>query len=54
MGSHLRLSHGRRQALDIAKKILIDCATSVPKAVTVPTQRVDPGNAKELYAKLKF
>ncbi len=45
---------GAAQALELAKKILIDCATSVPKSVTVPTQRVDPGNAKELYAKLKF
>ena len=45
---------GAAQALDIAKKILIDCAASVPKAVTVATQRVDPSNAKGLYAKLKF
>ena len=38
----------------MAKKILLDCATSVPKTVTVPTQAISPSNAKELYAKLKF
>jgi ribose transport system substrate-binding protein len=42
---------GAAQALDLAKQILIDCATSVPRLVTVPTQRIDPTNAKEIYAK---
>ena len=45
---------GAAQALELAKKILIDCATSVPKTITVPTQLVSPENAKELYSKLKF
>jgi ribose transport system substrate-binding protein len=45
---------GAAQALQLAKKILIDCATSVPKTITVPTQLVSPENAKELYSKLKF
>jgi ribose transport system substrate-binding protein len=42
---------GAAQALDLAKKILIDCATSVPNLVTVPTMRIDPSNAKDIYAK---
>jgi ribose transport system substrate-binding protein len=41
---------GAAQALDLAKKILIDCATSVPRLVTVPTMRIDPSNAKAIYA----
>lgn len=45
---------GAAQALELAKKILIDCATSAPKSITVPTQLVSPENAKELYQKLKF
>jgi len=45
---------GAAEALELAKKILIDCATSVPRKITVPTMRVDPQNAKELYEKLKF
>jgi len=45
---------GAAQALHIAKQVLIDCASSVAKTVTVPTQRVDPANAKGLYAQLKF
>jgi ribose transport system substrate-binding protein len=42
---------GAAEALDLAKKILIDCASSVPRLVTVPTQRIDASNAKALYAK---
>nr|WP_321983376.1 substrate-binding domain-containing protein [uncultured Lichenicoccus sp.] len=42
---------GAAQALDLAKKILIDCATSVPALITVPTQLIDAGNAKEIYAR---
>ena len=45
---------GAAEALDLAKKILLDCAESVPAAVTVPTQAVTPENAKELNTKLKF
>ncbi len=42
---------GASQALELAKRILIDCATSVPKYVVVPTQLIDSDNAKEIYAK---
>ncbi|HTI01758.1 MAG TPA: substrate-binding domain-containing protein [Acidisoma sp.] len=42
---------GAAEALDLAKKILIDCATSVPRMVTVPTMRIDPTNAKAIYDK---
>lgn len=45
---------GATEALDLAKKILLDCAESVPAVVTVPTEAVTPDNAKELNAKLKF
>ena len=42
---------GAAEALALAKKILVDCATSVPKLVTVPTQLIDADNAKTIYAK---
>jgi ribose transport system substrate-binding protein len=42
---------GASEALEMAKKILIDCAESVPKLVTVPTQLIDAENAKAIYAK---
>ena len=42
---------GAAEALDLAKKILIDCATSVPRLVTVPTMLIDPSNAKAIYDK---
>ena len=45
---------GAPQALELAKKILIGCASSVPRTVTVPTQLIDAANAKELYGKEKF
>ena len=45
---------GAAEALDLAKKILLDCAESVPAVVTVPTEAVTQANAKELSAKLKF
>ena len=45
---------GAAEALDLAKKILIDCATEVPRNVTVPSQRIDATNAKELYGKETF
>ena len=45
---------GAAQALELAKKILIDCATEVPRNVLVPTQRIDQGNAKEFYGKEQF
>ncbi len=42
---------GAAQALDLAKKILIDCAASVPALITVPTQLIDAGNAKAIYTR---
>ena len=45
---------GAAQALELAKKILIDCATEVPRNVLVPTQRIDQTNAKEFYGKEQF
>lgn len=45
---------GAEQALELAKKILIDCASEVPRNVKVPTQRIDKANAKALYGKEQF
>ena len=45
---------GAPEALDLARKILLDCATSVPDTVTVPTLAITTDNAKDLNAKLKF
>ena len=45
---------GAAQALELAKRILIDCATEVPRNVLVPTQRIDQSNAKEFYGKEQF
>jgi ribose transport system substrate-binding protein len=45
---------GAAEALDLAKRILIDCATEVPRNVTVPTTLIDKQNAKELYGKEQF
>ncbi len=45
---------GAAEAVDLAKKILLDCAESVPAVVTVPTLAITKENAKELNAKLKF
>lgn len=45
---------GAAEALDIAKRILIDCATEVPRNVVVPSQRIDATNAKELYTRERF
>lgn len=45
---------GAAEALDLAKKILIDCATEVPRNVVVPSQRIDAQNAKDLYSKQQF
>ncbi len=45
---------GAAEALDLAKRILIDCASSVPRQVTVPTQLIDQSNAKSLYGKEQF
>ena len=45
---------GAAQALELTKKILIDCATEVPRNVVVPTQIIDRANAKAMYDKEKF
>ena len=45
---------GAAEALDLAKRILIDCASEVPRKVTVDSQRIDSGNAKGLYGKQAF
>jgi len=45
---------GAAQALELAKKIPIECATEVPRNVVVPSQRIDQSNAKELFGKEQF
>lgn len=45
---------GAAQALELAKKILIECATEVSRNVVVPSQRIDQSNAKELFGKEQF
>jgi ribose transport system substrate-binding protein len=45
---------GAAEALDLAKRILIDCATEVPRNITVPTKLISSENAKELYSKEQF
>jgi ribose transport system substrate-binding protein len=42
---------GGREAIDLAKKILVDC-TTVPKTTTLQTQQVTADNAAQVYAKL--
>jgi ribose transport system substrate-binding protein len=39
---------GGPQAIDMAKKILLDCADSVDAVVTVPTTAITPDNAKAM------
>jgi ribose transport system substrate-binding protein len=45
---------GASEALDLAKKILLECASSVPASVTVSTLAITKDNAQELDKKLKF
>ncbi len=45
---------GATESLDLAKKILLDCAESVPDTVTVPTLAITKENAADLEKKLKF
>jgi ribose transport system substrate-binding protein len=45
---------GAAEALDLAKKILIDCVASVPDTVTVPTLAITKDNAADLDKKMKF
>jgi len=39
---------GAKEAIDMAKSILLDCATSVPTTVTVATTAITPENAKQM------
>jgi ribose transport system substrate-binding protein len=39
---------GAKEAIDMAKSILLDCATEVPKVVTVETTAITPENAKAM------
>jgi ribose transport system substrate-binding protein len=42
---------GGKEAVDAAKKILVDCAT-VEKEQILPTQKITPDNATQVYAEL--
>ena len=42
---------GGPEAIDMAKKILLDCAETVDTVVTVPTTAITPDNAKSLMGK---
>jgi ribose transport system substrate-binding protein len=39
---------GAKEAIDMAKSILLDCATTVPATVTVDTTAITPENAKQM------
>lgn len=41
---------GAKEAIDMAKSILLDCATEVPTTVTVDTTAITPDNAKAMMA----
>jgi ribose transport system substrate-binding protein len=43
---------GGREAIDLAKKLLVDCAKDVPKTTTLETMQITKENATEAYAKL--
>lgn len=43
---------GGREAVDLARRILVDCAGDVPRTTTLDTMRVTKDNATETYAKL--
>jgi ribose transport system substrate-binding protein len=42
---------GAKEAIDMAKSILLDCATSVPATVTVDTTAITAQNAKQMMGK---
>jgi ribose transport system substrate-binding protein len=42
---------GAKEAIDMAKSILLDCATSVPAVVTVDTTAITAQNAKQMMGK---
>jgi ribose transport system substrate-binding protein len=39
---------GAKEAIDMAKSILLDCASEVPTVVTVETTAITPENAKSM------
>lgn len=41
---------GAKEAIDMAKSILLDCAEKVPTIVTVPTTAITPDNAKQMMS----
>lgn len=43
---------GGREAVAMAKQLLVDCKTDVPKSTTLETEQVTADNAKEVYGKL--
>jgi ribose transport system substrate-binding protein len=47
-GGDLHLPTGATEAIDMAKSILLDCATSVEPTVTVATTAITPENAKQM------
>ncbi|MET7472679.1 substrate-binding domain-containing protein [Micromonospora sp. NPDC005211] len=42
---------GGREAVELARKILVDCAEDVPRSTTLDTMRITKENATEAYAK---
>jgi ribose transport system substrate-binding protein len=45
---------GAGESLDLARKILLDCAESAPDTVTAPALAITKDNAANLDKKLKF
>jgi ribose transport system substrate-binding protein len=43
---------GGREAIDLAKKILVDCSKDVPRSTTLDTMQITPENAADAYTKL--
>jgi ribose transport system substrate-binding protein len=43
---------GGREAIDLAKKLLVDCVKDVPRTTTLGTMQITKDNAAEAYAKL--
>ncbi len=42
---------GSKEAVDMAKSILLDCATTIPVTVTVDTKAITAENAKQMMRK---
>ncbi|MGA3539907.1 substrate-binding domain-containing protein [Micromonosporaceae bacterium DT194] len=43
---------GGREAVDLARRILVDCSTDVPRTTTLGTMQITRENAAEAYARL--